>query len=83
MNKIVLKLSVAMPNSSLQTNFQLNIFIFEAKTSLQTLLHIQSIKQVRTVEPRNSVLQNSRKPRISAKFSNDQIFHFLTTEPTI
>ena len=29
-----------------------------------------------TVEPRNSVLQNSGKPRISAKFSNAQIFIF-------
>ena len=29
-----------------------------------------------TVEPRNSVLQNSRKPRFSAKFLNDQIFTF-------
>ena len=28
------------------------------------------------VEPRNSVLQNSGKPRISAKFLNDQIFTF-------
>ena len=32
-----------MPNSRLHTNFQLNIFIFEARVSLQTLL--QSLKQ--------------------------------------
>ena len=30
-----------------------------------------------TVEPSNSVLQNSGKPRISGKFSNDKIFPFL------
>ena len=41
--KTTLKLSVAMPNSRLHTNFQLNIFIFEARVSLQTLL--QSLKQ--------------------------------------
>ena len=29
---------------------------------------------VTPLEPRNSVLQNSGKPRISAQFSNDQIF---------
>ena len=37
------RLFVAMPNSSLPTNFQLNIFVFEARTSLQTLL--PSLKQ--------------------------------------
>ena len=41
--KTTLKLSVAMPNSRLHTNFQLNIFIFEARVSFQTLL--QSLKQ--------------------------------------
>ena len=34
---------VAMPNSRLPTNFQLNILIFEAMASHQTLL--QSLKQ--------------------------------------
>ena len=43
--KTTYKLSVAMPNSRLHTNFQLNIFIFEARVSLQTLL--QSLKQNR------------------------------------
>ena len=43
--KIEQKLSVfvAKHNSWLPTNFQLNIFIFEARTSLQALL--QSLKQ--------------------------------------
>ena len=39
-----IKLFVAMPKSSkLHTNFQLNIFIFGARVSLQTLLN--SLKQ--------------------------------------
>ena len=37
------KLFVGMPNSKLPTNFQLSIFIFEARVILQTLL--QSLKQ--------------------------------------
>ena len=41
-SKAKLKLSVAMPNSGLHTNL-LNIFIFEAIVSLQTLL--QALKQ--------------------------------------
>ena len=41
--KTALELSVAMPNSRLPTNFQLNVFIFEARVSHQTLL--QSLKQ--------------------------------------
>ena len=41
--KTVFKLFVAMLNRKLPTKFQLNIFIFEARASLQTL--IQSLKQ--------------------------------------
>ena len=41
--KTALELSVAMPNSRLPANFQLNVFVFEARVSLQTLL--QSLKQ--------------------------------------
>ena len=41
--KTAKKLSVAMLNSSLPTNFQLNIFISKARVNLQTLL--QSLKQ--------------------------------------
>ena len=41
--KTALKLFVAIPISLLPTNFQLNIFIFEARVDLQTLL--QSLKQ--------------------------------------
>ena len=41
--KMAMKLFAAMPNSRLPTNFQLNIFIFVARISLQTLL--QSLKQ--------------------------------------
>ena len=41
--KIALKFFVGMPNSRLSTNFQLNIFIFVARVSFQTLL--QSLKQ--------------------------------------
>ena len=43
MLKTAIKLFVAIPNSRLSTNFQLNIFIFVARVSLQTLL--QSLKQ--------------------------------------
>ena len=41
--KMTLKLFVAMPNSKLHTNFQLNIFIFVVRVSLRTSL--QSLKQ--------------------------------------
>ena len=41
--KTALKLFVAMPNSKLPTNFQLNIFILEARAIIQTLF--QSLKQ--------------------------------------
>ena len=43
MLKTAIKFFVAIPNSRLSTNFQLNIFIFVARVSLQTLL--QSLKQ--------------------------------------
>ena len=33
-------------------------------------------QKIRTVEPRNSVLQNNGKTRISRQFLNDQIFTF-------
>ena len=52
--KITLKLSVAMPNSRLHTNFQLNIFIFEARASLQTLP--QSLKQNANMSAREGLL---------------------------
>ena len=41
--KTRLKLYVPMTNSRLPTNFQLGIFVFEARVSLQSLL--QSLKQ--------------------------------------
>ena len=37
--------------------------------------HYLFLPETCTVEPRNSILQNSAKPRISAHFSND---NFLT-----
>ena len=53
-------LFIAMPNSTLPTNFQLNIFIFEARVSLQILL--QSLKQ-------NSD-ESARLGTFCGKFSN-------------
>ena len=41
--KTAIKLSVAVPNSRLPTNFQLNIFILKVRVSLQTLF--LSLKQ--------------------------------------
>ena len=41
--KTALELFVAIPNDRLPTNFQLDVFIFEARASIKTLL--QSLKQ--------------------------------------
>ena len=48
--KTTLKSFVAMPNNRLPTNFQLNVFIFEACVSLQPLL--QSMKKKTESQPR-------------------------------
>ena len=54
--KTATMLFVALPYERLPTNFQLNIFIFEARASLQTLL--QSLKQ----NANNSAL---KKPKLA------------------
>ena len=45
--KTAIKLFAAMPDSILPTIFQFNIFIFEARVSLQTLLQSTSVIEVK------------------------------------
>ena len=55
--KTALNLCVAMPNSRLVTNFQLNIFIFEARVSLQTLLQSLKLNTSKITEFFESIFQ--------------------------
>ena len=49
---------------------------FQKKMVWFLLKHLATMKCLGAVEPCNSVLQNSGKPRIKAKFLNEQIFTF-------
>ena len=60
-----------MPNSRLHTNFQLNIFIFEARVSLQTLL--QSLKQNSDKCP----WKQYRQPENGRKIPDSSALYFM------
>ena len=73
--KTAKELFVAIPKKKLSTNFQLNVIVFKARTSLRSLL--QSLKQNTESRPGLGISQNNLPVQVIKYYINIQESLFI------